>query len=108
MTKEFLAQLEQHKAFLKPETYERVKEHADKIPEEIQKRLIERFQKADQVKALIDEYDDQRMGILKEGLEKFKEIEGRMDQQYKEAYKKIEAEERKKAEESAEESLKQL
>ena len=108
MTKDFLVQLEQHKAFLKPETYERVKEHADKIPEEIQKRLIERFNKADQFKALVDEYDEQRMNALKEALEKFKEAEDHLDQQYKEAYQKIEAEEQKKAMESAEESLKQI
>ena len=108
MPDDFLTLLEQHKELLKPETYRQAKENMDKIPDEVKQRIIEKLQSTSKVKELIDEYDDERNVILGEAAQQFTDIEDRMEQKYKEAYKKAEAQEQEEASKQAEESLKQI
>ena len=108
MSEDFAAVLEAQKGLLTPETYHRVMDNLDKIPEEAKERILTQLKNATAIKSLIDEYDQQRMLALKEAFYGFKEIEENMEAHYKEAMGKAESQEQEADLESAEESLKEL
>jgi len=108
MSDDLLVALEQNKGLIASKTYQRVIDNFDKIPDEVKKRIIVQLQNATRLKDLIDEYDSQRIEALKDALIKFQNSNESYTNQYNDAMRQIEAEEQKKAVDSAEGNLKQI
>ncbi len=108
MPDNFSSLLEKHKGLLKPEMHRLIVKNLDKLSGEDKQRIIDKLKDAAYIKKMIDEYDDQRMIILRQAADEFKKVEDHLNQQYEEARQKAEVREHKAEMESAEASLKQL
>jgi hypothetical protein len=108
MSQDLLTALKQQKEFLLPETYKRLKANIDKIPEEVKKQMVVQLQNAAHLKKMIDEYEDQRVEVLKGAFTKFKDAGQSYADQYNDAMQKVEEQEKEMALKNAEESLGKL
>jgi hypothetical protein len=91
MTTELLVVLEENKELMSPETYQRVIDNFDKIPDDAKNRIFVQLQNAMHLKNLIDEYDRQMIEALKDALLKFRSVEDEYEKQYNEAMQRIES-----------------
>jgi hypothetical protein len=105
---DLLQLIEQQKDLLSPETYQRIKDNYEAMPDELKNEILTQLQNAVFLKKMIAEYEDQRIQALNEASKKLKEIKNEYLQTYKEAFRQMESEGKNKDGQNADEYLKNL
>jgi hypothetical protein len=105
---DLLQLIEQQKDLLSPDTYQRIKDNYEAMPDELKNEILTQLQNAVFLKKMIAEYEDQRIQALNEASNKLKEIKNEYLQTYKEAFRKMESEDKDKDGKTANEELNNL
>lgn len=108
MTQDLLLLLEQQKDLLYPETYTRIKENYDKMPEYLKEEISIQLQNASVLAKMAKEYESQRIFAVEEAVNHLKRIKNDAVKNYKEITAAIENEEKEGDSKVADEELNKL
>lgn len=108
MSQDLAMVLEEQKEFLRPETYQRLKDNLGKLPDEVRLSIINQLMNASHLKHLISEYENQHTEVLKDAERRFDALEKGYVKQYNEAMSQAETQDRESALKNAEDSIANL
>jgi hypothetical protein len=95
--KEFQKELQKYRFYLKPELYDVLTLTSSVFSEEARMEIVDKFREAEAEMKELADYQQERIGILKRGLNKINEYYKSLKTKFKQAYKKEKAKEKKEA-----------
>ena len=94
MAEDLLILIEKQKDLLDPETYKRIKENYNDMPDELKSEILTQLQDAVFLKEAIGEYENKRAQAIDEASAQLKDIKSGYLKTYKEAVAQIETQDK--------------
>jgi hypothetical protein len=108
MAQDLLALLEQQKDLLYPETYARIKENYNNLPDDVKEYIFTQLKNASFLAQMISEYENQRLAAVEGAVVQLNKIKDDCVKNYKQLNAEIEADERSKESKSIDEDFNKL
>jgi hypothetical protein len=108
MAQDLLALLEQQKDLLYPETYARIKDNYNQLPDDVKDYIFTQLKNASFLAQMISEYENQRLTAVQEAIVQLNSVKNDCMQTYKQLNSAIEEDERGGDSKTADEELNSL